>query len=143
MISVQRVANGDGHTFTPYTPPGASKPELVEGAKYDSGKCRIELFPGEALFAISQVLTYGATKYADRNWEKGISYGRVYGALMRHMWAWWQGRSPTTTSFLFGDVDEETKFSHLWHAGCCLVFLITYEAREMKAFDDRSKGDGT
>ena len=119
------------------------KPALTEGAKYDTGKCRIELFPGEALFGISQVLTFGASKYDDRNWEKGISYGRVYGALMRHMWAWWQGKAPTGKSFLFGDVDEETSYSHLWHAGCCLVFLITYEARGMDKFDDRSKGDGT
>lgn len=119
------------------------KPTLTEGAKFDAGKCRIELFPGEALFGISQVLTFGASKYEDRNWEKGISWGRVFGAMMRHMWAWWQGKAPSKESFLFGDLDAETGFSHLWHAGCCLVFLITYEARGMTSFDDRSKGDGT
>lgn len=114
-----------------------SVPASPGGTKNDAGKTRLELFPGDALFAISQVLTFGAQKYADRNWEKGISWGRVYGALMRHMWSWWQGRGPTNKSFLFGDLDEESSLSHLWHAGCCLVFLISYEMRGQTSFDDR------
>lgn len=116
----------------------AKKP-LTEGVKHDDGKLRIDLFPSEAIFAISQVLTFGASKYADRNWEKGMSWGRVFGALMRHMWSWWAGKGPTGRSFVFGDTDDETKYSHLWHAGCCLVFLITYEERGMTNYDDRPK----
>lgn len=109
----------------------------MSGAKYDQGKVRIELFPGDALFAISQVLTFGAKKYTDRNWEQGISWGRVFGAAMRHAWAWWQGKGPTNQSFLFGELDIETGFSHLWHLGCCVAFLIAYEMRGMAKFDDR------
>lgn len=62
----------------------------------------------------------------ERNWEKGMSWGRVYGALMRHMWAWWAGES----------TDQETGRSHLWHAGACLAFLIAYEERKIGT-DDR------
>jgi hypothetical protein len=108
-----------------------------QGRKDDTGKVRLELFPGEALFAIGQVLTFGAAKYADRNWEKGMKWGRVFGALQRHLWAWWQGKSPTTTSFLFGELDSETGMSHLWHAGCCVAFLIAYEERKVGE-DDRA-----
>lgn len=108
----------------------------AEGRKDDHEKDRIELFPPEAVFAISRVLTKGAVKYADRNWEKGMAWSRVFGALMRHMWAWWAGKGPTTKSFLFGDLDPEWKFSHLWHAGCCIVFLIAYEERGV-GDDDR------
>ncbi len=107
-----------------------------EGRKDDTGKTRIELFPGDALYAISQVLTFGAKKYADRNWEKGMGWGRCFGALQRHLWAWWQGKGPTNESFLFGVLDPETKMSHLWHAGCCIVFLISYEMRKAGT-DDR------
>jgi hypothetical protein len=110
--------------------------ELTEGTKYDEDKVRIELFPPEAIYAISDILTFGAKKYGDRNWEKGIRWGRVFGAQMRHMWAWWAGVGPTNTSFLFGELDRETKKSHLWHAGCCMVFLITYELQG-KGEDDR------
>lgn len=102
---------------------------MSEGTKHDGGKVRLDLFPGDALFAISEILTFGAQKYADRNWEKGMKWGRVYGALMRHLWKWWQGDG----------LDEETGKSHLWHAGCCIVFLIAYEMRGI-GDDDRPKG---
>jgi len=108
----------------------------TEGRKDDQDKPRLELVPPELVFGVGQVLTFGAKKYSDRNWEKGMSWGRVFGALMRHMWAWWGGAGPTTKSFLFGDLDDETGFSHLWHAGCCLSFLIAYEERSVGA-DDR------
>lgn len=106
------------------------------GIKYDTDKTRIELFPGDVLYAISDILTYGAVKYADRNWEKGMAWGRVFGALMRHLWAWWQHRTPTKTNWIFGELDMETTRSHLWHAGCCLVFLIAWEMRGVGT-DDR------
>lgn len=66
----------------------------------------------------------------DRNWELGISYSRVFGALMRHLWLWFSNAGP----------DKETGFSHLAHAGCCIFFLLTYEQRKMDSFDDRPKG---
>lgn len=112
--------------------------DMEEGAKFDAGKVRIELVPPELVFAVATILTFGAIKYADRNWEKGMSWGRIFGSLMRHMWAWWAGKGPTTQSFLFGELDQETGLSHLWHAGCCIAFLISYEERGIGT-DDRWK----
>ena len=97
------------------------------GVKFDVGKTRYELLPPEFLESVAQILTFGAQKYADRNWERGMDWSRAYGALMRHMWAWWGGE----------DLDKETGKSHLWHAGCELAFLIAWEARGMTQFDDR------
>lgn len=108
----------------------------MEGHKDDADKDRLELFPSVAIFAISRVLTKGATKYGDRNWEKGMKWSRVYGATLRHLFAWFAGRGPTAKSFLFGDLDDEWQFSHLWHAGCCIVFLISYEEWQIGE-DDR------
>lgn len=110
----------------------------IEGVKHDRGKARIELVPPELIFAVASILTFGATKYTDRNWELGMSWGRVFGALMRHLWAWWGGKGPTTKSFLFGALDAETGMSHLWHAGCCITFLIAYEERGAGT-DDREQ----
>jgi hypothetical protein len=76
------------------------------------------------------VLTYGAVKYSERNWEKGMAWHRPFGALMRHMWAWWKGEN----------VDPETGYSHLAHAACCIAFLLTYERRGIGT-DDRHKGN--
>jgi hypothetical protein len=109
---------------------------LTEGRKDDEEKCRIELVPSELIFAVGTILTFGAQKYEDRNWEKGMKWSRCFGALMRHMWAWWAGKGPTTKSFLFGDLDDETGHSHLWHAACCIAFLIAYEERQTGT-DDR------
>lgn len=110
----------------------------IEGRKDDTEKVRIELVPSEMVFAIATVLTFGALKYGDRNWEKGMSWSRVFGALMRHMWCWWAGKGPTTKNFAFGELDDETSYSHLWHASCCLTFLVTYEERGIGT-DDRVK----
>ena len=108
--------------------------------KLDEGKVRFDLIPPELLFAVADILTFGANKYASRNWEKGMDWGRVFGALMRHMWCWWGGKGPTTKSFLFEELDDETGKSHLWHAACCITFLITFEERGCGT-DDRTKQD--
>lgn len=99
---------------------------LADGVKFDGDKPRYDLIPPEALDGLARVLTYGAAKYAPRNWEKGMNWGRVFGAAMRHLWAWWRGEHK----------DPETGMSHLWHAQCCIAFLIAYEARQTGT-DDR------
>lgn len=98
----------------------------LEGRKDDQKKTRMELLPPELLTATADILTFGAEKYDDRNWEKGMKWSRVYGALQRHLNAWWSGV----------DLDEETGKSHLHHASCCIAFLIAYEARKTGE-DDR------
>ncbi|QPC43478.1 hypothetical protein HW532_12705 [Kaustia mangrovi] len=96
------------------------------GRKDDGGKLRMELIPPEVVEATAAVLTFGASKYEDRNWERGMKWGRVFGALMRHLWSWWRRER----------ADPETGYSHLWHAACCIAFLIAYEARQCGE-DDR------
>lgn len=92
---------------------------MEEGVKNDGDKPRMDLIPPEVQTALGVVLKFGAEKYAARNWEKGMAWSRPFGALMRHMWAWWGGE----------EKDPETGFSHLWHALCCVAFLVAYEAR--------------
>jgi len=111
------------------------------GRKDDQNKPRLDLIPPEIIFALGTILDFGAKKYADRNWEKGMSWGRVFGAAMRHAWAWWGGKAPTTKSFLFGELDGETGYSHLWHLACCVAFLIAYEERGLTQYDDRFEPD--
>lgn len=102
--------------------------ELPQGAKFDTGKLRYDLIPPEALEGLALVYTIGANKYADRNWEKGISFGRVFAALMRHAWKWWLGEER--------DPDGQ---HHLDSVAWCAFALRTYIARSnMKQFDDRN-----
>lgn len=89
------------------------------GTKFDSGKPGFELLPDDALGAIQKVLEFGAQKYAERNWELGMEWRRPWNACLRHLWAWMRRE----------EADPETGMSHLWHAGCCILFLIAYEMR--------------
>lgn len=102
---------------------------MAEGRKDDIGKLPWHLLPWDAVEGIVEVLRFGAGKYGERNWERGIAYSRVYSALIRHLVAWWR-RAPA---------DDETGLSHLKHAGCCLLFLLAYEARGMQRLDDRPR----
>lgn len=99
-----------------------------EGVKHDEHKVPMHLLPPELLEGTAAVLDFGARKYSARNWELGMAWHRPFSAMMRHMWAWWRGE----------DRDPETGMSHLWHAACCIAFLMAYEQRKIGT-DDRPK----
>jgi hypothetical protein len=92
----------------------------------DQGKPRLDLFDPEFIEGVSRVLTFGAEKYSPHNWRHGFDYSRLYAALQRHLNAYWSGQ----------DVDPETGESHLYHAGCMLMFLA-WMGNHRKDLDDR------
>lgn len=82
--------------------------------KYDSGKSRPDLIPGEVLLSIGDVLAYGAKKYAPNNWQRpGTSVNRYHAAALRHIAAWDAGE----------EIDNESGLHHIDHALCCLIFM--------------------
>lgn len=98
------------------------------GIKYDQQKPPMALLSGPALTEIAKVLDFGSRKYAAWNWKGGFAWSRLAGALLRHIFAWLGGE----------DKDVETGLSHLAHAGCCLMFLLDFEANRLGT-DDRYK----
>lgn len=88
------------------------------GVKHDEAKLRYDLVSPIALEGLVEILTFGSKKYGDRNWEKGMSWSRVFAATMRHLWAWWLRKGN----------DKETGLSHLKHALACVHFLVHYES---------------
>lgn len=99
---------------------------MSEGVKFDQDKPRIELVPPDAISGIGHVMTYGAKKYGDRNWEKGIAPSRLLGAALRHLLAWSFGENQ----------DPESGLPHLWHAGASVLMLIATVNRNLHP-DDR------
>ena len=100
----------------------------MSGVKHDGEKVRTDLVPVRPVLDVAAVLTYGAAKYDDRNWETGIMWGRLYGAALRHLFAWWGGE----------DMDPESGLPHLAHATCCLMFLMEYRhTMPATVWDDR------
>lgn len=96
------------------------------GMKFDGEKVRLDLLPITPLIGIGKVLTYGAKKYAERNWEKGLKWSRCYAAALRHLFAWWSGETN----------DPETGLNHLDHALCEIMFLREF-AETHQELDDR------
>lgn len=84
------------------------------------------LIPVGPLAAVARVYGFGATKYEDRNWERGYAWSLSYSALQRHVNAFWGGQ----------DVDPESGESHLAHAAFhCLAMMEWVKTHPEK--DDR------
>lgn len=124
----------DVRTGTRQSTDSTSRDRLLKNEGYkDDGrtgsgkeKNRLDLIPPEVINGLAEVLTYGAKKYADRNWEKGMAWGRLFAATQRHLWAWWA----------LQEIDEESSIHHLKHALADISFLLTYSERGIGA-DDR------
>lgn len=90
---------------------------------------RMDLLPWGAVLEVSRVYGFGAAKYEDRNWERGYEVNLSYGALQRHLAAYWTGE----------DKDPESGLPHLAHAGFHVLALLHFHAHPEKygALDNR------
>lgn len=83
--------------------------------------------PRSELVGVARVLAFGAAKYAERNWEQGIRYSRIFAAACRHAEAWAAGDA----------IDRESGELHSSHFWCNVMFLATFAARGRDDLDDR------
>ena len=73
-----------------------------------------------------RVLEFGAKKYGDYNWVKGLSIRETCESLKRHLDAFMEGE----------DDDPESKLSHIGHIQCNALFL-SWVMENKKDLDDR------
>lgn len=85
------------------------------GHKEKQGKSRVDLVMPEMIEALADGFAYGADKYGEYDWVKGLDYLDLYAATMRHLLQWRKGV----------DLDEESGLHHIKHAMCNLGMLIT------------------
>lgn len=100
----------------------------VEATRSDFGKRRLELISPLAMEGLADVLTFGAKKYADHNWRKGMDWSRCIGSLKRHLSEFEKGI----------DIDPESGLRHIDHIACNAMFLSEYSLTH-KNLDDRYK----
>jgi hypothetical protein len=86
------------------------------GMRFNEGKTRHDLVPAFAQEQYALVLTLGANKYAERNWERGMKWSKVLSSLERHLQAIKRGE----------DYDKETGLLHSAHVMCNAAFLTEY-----------------
>lgn len=96
------------------------------GKKFDTNKPDFSLLPPEALVEVVEILTFGKAKYGAHNWRAGFVWSRISAAVLRHLFAWIGGE----------DNDRESGKSHLAHAICGLLFLLTF-SKTKTGVDDR------
>lgn len=96
------------------------------GGEKGSKEERFELLPWDQLGKLAKHYAAGAEKYAANNWRKGYDWSLSYGALQRHLAAFWSGE----------EIDEETGSPHLAAAAfhCFALMLFMDEHRDL---DDR------
>ena len=87
----------------------------AKGAKFDGGKCRLELIDPIAEEAMAWVLTYGSYKYTDNSWQK-VDRERYIGAIKRHLNAIQRGEV----------CDPESGLPHAAHLHCNTMFLCHF-----------------
>lgn len=93
------------------------KPDIEVGKKFDNGKPRWGLLPFRELKEVVDILTFGAEKYAENNWQKVRPTSRYIDATFRHFTAWCQGEKK----------DPESGKSHLAHVVCNILFLMWFD----------------
>lgn len=86
------------------------------GLRYNEGKLRYDLIHPKSIEGLVSVLTVGANKYAERNWENGMKWSNVIASLKRHLSAIESGE----------DYDKETGLLHADHLQCNAHFLSAY-----------------
>jgi uncharacterized HAD superfamily protein len=87
-----------------------------KGLRYNKGKLRYDLVHPDAHQEMVKVLTMGAEKYAERNWEKGMKWSNIIASLKRHIAAIEMGE----------DYDAESGLLHAAHVACNAHFLTAY-----------------
>lgn len=123
------LANGRDGAADPYAIERAAY--AVSGSKeamrFNTGKPRWDLLPGDALSELVAVYTMGAEKYADRNWEKGLKWTNCFASMMRHSWKWMMGE----------DLDDESGLHHMAHVAWNALAIVAFFKRRRTDLDDR------
>lgn len=100
-----------------------------KGLRYNEGKLRYDLFEPYAMEQLAKVFTRGAQKYAERNWEKGMSWTAMLASLERHKEAWKQGE----------DIDPETGLLHMAQVAWNALSIVSYYKLYPKGDDRQHK----
>ena len=133
---LQRTTLAETFTDTKVPEAAAPKPASGEvritdpktGGQKGQKPAQLSYIPFDSLAEVSKVYQYGASKYARDNWKKGYRWSLNFDAMMRHMFAFWEGE----------DLDPESGCAHVGHAAWHCLTLLWF-MQHYKEGDDRAK----
>lgn len=120
-------------TPTPVTEVRTTDP--TTGGQKGVKLARFDLMPWSILRELAEHFGRGARKYEDRNWERGYKWSYSFGALHRHLEAFWSGDDIDHDPSLYVEGEEHTTrhiIAVVWHA-CVLAWFSKWG----KGTDDR------
>jgi hypothetical protein len=100
------------------------------GLRFNQSKLRYDLVEPHAHRDMVKVLTYGAKKYFDRNWENGLSWTSVIASAKRHLAAIEAGEDydfdPECEGCKTGFCEKHSGELHVANLACNAHFLNAY-----------------
>lgn len=97
-----------------------------KGERNNKGKARWSLVDFKSMEPMVRVLEFGAKKYEDDNWSKGLGVKGICESLLRHTFALLSGETN----------DPESGLPHVGHIQCNAMFL-SHMMQFKPEFDDR------
>jgi len=102
--------------------------KLEKATRNNSGKPKWHLMDMPSFEPMIRALEWGAERYGEFNWQKGLSVIETLDSLQRHFIAFQNGQ----------DIDEESGKSTLGHLACNVMFLL-WTMQNKPEWDDRKK----
>jgi hypothetical protein len=100
------------------------------GVRFNNGKLRWSLVHFKSLEPMVRVLEFGAAKYDDHNWKKGLPSKEILESMQRHLAALIDGETH----------DKESGLSHIGHIQCNAMFYSFFtENKCCGNFDSEGK----
>lgn len=96
--------------------------------RHNEGKLKWSLVDFKSLEPMVEVLQFGAEKYGNDNWKKGLEITSICDSLFRHFISFLQGE----------DFDKESGLKHTGHMMCNIMFL-EHMIENKPELDDRNK----
>jgi hypothetical protein len=91
----------------------------TQGLRYNNGKLRWSLVHFKSIEPLVRVLMFGATKYDDNNWKKGLPPKEVLESMQRHL-----------AALIDGEInDPESGLPHIGHIQCNAMFYQFFQDR--------------
>lgn len=135
--AVEPVADATGHSVPTETRVVDPKTGGEKGVKL----ARFDLIPWDILRELAEHFGRGARKYASRNWERGYDWSLSFGALHRHLEAFWAGDEIDHDESLYVANEPHTArhiVAVIWHA-CVLAYFSRFGVGN----DDRPRPEQT